>query len=118
MKVYHIYNQVRPFVWQNSGVITTDKPESGRWVEHDVKPLANGQLRGRDKRYIIRSDSICVGASNDGSQWEMFIDTCYFDMGCVKQVNDRDFNSPHNYNFGTVEDAINEMNEILEKWPG
>lgn len=116
MIVYHIYNQVRPNVWKKSGAWTIDKPESGRWIEHEV---------GSDDKHlqsvewlILKKDPICIGTARDGSEWEMFIDACYFDMVCVKRVDDRDFNSPHNYNFETVEDAIDGMNEILEKWPG
>lgn len=117
MIVYHVYNQVRPFVWE-SGEITTAKPEHDQWIKHDVKLLDSGLVSVHDQSRIRRRDPICIGTAKDGSKWEMFIDHSYFDMICVRRVNDRDFNSPHNYNFVTVKKAIDGMDEILKKWSG
>ena len=38
--------------------------------------------------------------------YEMFLDLSYFDMWCVRDSNDRHFNSPTSYHFDKHEDAI------------
>lgn len=40
-----------------------------------------------------------------GRKWERFLDYSYYDMACVKKVNDKSFNSPDVYHFNTMEEA-------------
>lgn len=40
-----------------------------------------------------------------GRIWERFFDHSYYDMVCVKKVNDNNFNSPDVYHFNTMADA-------------
>lgn len=40
-----------------------------------------------------------------GRKWERFLDYSYYDMVCVKKVDDKNFNSPDVYHFNTMADA-------------
>ena len=52
-----------------------------------------------------------------GRIWELFIDGCYYHAPCVKMVNDKDFNSPLNFNFDTIDEAKREMAKMMQqKW--
>ena len=47
-------------------------------------------------------------------QWELFCDSSFFDMFCVRPKGDRDFNSPRSFHFETKEDA-EKFKELIEK---
>lgn len=40
-----------------------------------------------------------------GRTWELFIDPCYWEMTCVRLMDDRDFNSPTSFHFMTLKEA-------------
>lgn len=37
--------------------------------------------------------------------YEIFVDTSYYDMWCVRDVSDKDFNSKTSWHFSTKEEA-------------
>jgi len=47
-------------------------------------------------------------------EWEIFLDTSYFDMFCVRQKNDKEFNSPRSFHLALKEDAEN-FKKLIEK---
>jgi hypothetical protein len=47
-----------------------------------------------------------------GREWETFIDRGYFDMTCVRWVEDKDFNSPTSFHFDTYKEAAEFMDLI------
>jgi hypothetical protein len=48
-----------------------------------------------------------------GREWETFIDRGYFDMTCVRWVEDKNFNSPTSFHFDTPAEAYQFM-KLLE----
>ena len=42
-------------------------------------------------------------------------DGCYYHAPCVKMVNDKDFNSPLNFNFDTIGEAKREMSKMMQQ---
>lgn len=46
--------------------------------------------------------------------WECFVDSCYFDMYCVRVEGDRDFNSELSFHFCTVTEAFDFMNLLKQ----
>lgn len=42
-----------------------------------------------------------------GREWEIFQDLVYYDLWCVRQVDDRQFDSPLSFHFEREIDAIN-----------
>lgn len=48
-----------------------------------------------------------------GEDWELFLDHCYFDMWCVRNVNDKRFDSPTSFHFTKQSDA-KEFKRLME----
>lgn len=40
-----------------------------------------------------------------GREWEVFVDSCYYDCVCVRLKADRDFNSNTSFHFNTQHQA-------------
>lgn len=40
-----------------------------------------------------------------GRKWEMFLDPCYYDMVCVRCIEDKSFDSNLSFHFSTKEKA-------------
>lgn len=47
-------------------------------------------------------------------KWEIFCDTSYYDLWCMRPVGDKDFNSPLSFHFAKKEDA-EALLEIVNK---
>lgn len=76
------------------------------------------EKRAGDFMYIETTGnimSIRYGIDKMGRIWELFIDPCYYDCPCVKMVDDRDFNSPNNFTFNSLEEAMSAMAEFMIK---
>ena len=48
------------------------------------------------------------------TKYEMFQDKSYYDMWCVRSVDDRRFNSPMSFHFAREEDAY-DFKRLIEK---
>lgn len=48
------------------------------------------------------------------AKWEIYSDPSYYDMWAVREVGDRDFNSPRLFHFITYEEA-KQFKALLEK---
>ena len=51
---------------------------------------------------------------NEKPKFEMFCDESYYDMWCVRNVDDKRFNSPTSFHFVKKEDA-EKFKELIEK---
>lgn len=49
--------------------------------------------------------SLKVVTDGRGRKWEMFSDPAYFDLYCVKPVDEKAFNSDKVFHFNTVQEA-------------
>lgn len=52
--------------------------------------------------------------SKTNVEWELFMDSSFYDMFAVRQVGDKDFNSPRLFHFDKLEDA-KLFKELIEK---
>lgn len=51
---------------------------------------------------------------NNTSNYEMFLDEAYYDMWCVRNLNDKRFDSPTSFHFNTKAEAQTFLN-LIEK---
>lgn len=98
-------------------VDVVSEKKQGDFIYHNAscQVYADGSFKPKAVSNLIGSLAICYGKDIKGRLWELFIEPCYYDMPCVKMVNDRDFNSPWNLNFSTIDEAKDKMAELMVK---
>jgi len=77
-------------------------------LDPDIKFNTNGSYLVGDTLYIAKpyfeytADKF---TDKKNRVWEIFIDSSYYDMACVRQIGDKNFNSIESYHFPTLLDA-------------
>lgn len=65
------------------------------------------------KGKLVLSSKDNTPQQNNKAKFEMFLDSSYYDMWCVRSADDRRFNSPMSFHFNRMDDAT-EFKRLIE----
>ena len=98
-------------------VVKEKTPGNVIYLECVCLANSSGKLKNSAISTVLQNAAIRYGKDSKGRIWELFIDGCYYHAPCIKMVNDKDFNSPLNFNFDTIDETKREMSKMMQqKW--